>query len=142
MSRYLLDINVLIALIDPDQPFHEAANRWFYAESQRCWLTCPITENGTVRIIGLPKYPRSQPVHVALESLRTLTGVGRHEHIADDVSLLGLDVDPRRMRSSGQVTDTYLALLAHAHDARLATFDRRISTAALGVPAAIYQIPA
>ncbi|MFV0433823.1 MAG: TA system VapC family ribonuclease toxin [Leucobacter sp.] len=141
VRSYLLDTNVLIALIDPDQPFHVAASEWFYSDLQRQWLTCPITENGTVRIISLPRYPRSQPVHVVFESLRTLTRVGCHQRISDDVSLLGSDVDSHRMRGSGEVTDTYLALLAHAHGAQLATFDRRISTTALRVPAGVYQVP-
>ncbi|MFT4233137.1 MAG: PIN domain-containing protein [Leucobacter sp.] len=141
MSRYLLDTNVLVALIDPDQPFHDAASRWFYADPERAWLTCPITENGTIRIISLPGYPRSQPAHAVFESLRSLTAVGAHEFVPDDVTLLGDAVDPRRLQGSGQVTDTYLALLARAHGAQLATLDRRISTAAVRIPVEVFQIP-
>lgn len=32
---FLLDINVLIALIDPAHVDHEAAHRWFEAEGRR-----------------------------------------------------------------------------------------------------------
>ncbi|QIM15411.1 PIN domain-containing protein [Leucobacter insecticola] len=141
MTRYLLDTNVLIALCDPEQTFHEAASRWFYERGIRGWLTCPITENGTVRILSLAKYPGSQPPQAVLESLRSLLMVGNHEHIPDDVSLLDDNIDPSQISGSGLVTDTYLALLAHYHGAELATFDRRISTAALRVNGRVHQIP-
>lgn len=140
MNRYLLDTNVLIALLDPAQQFHDAANHWFYGGAMRDWLSCPITENGTVRILSLPKYPGCQPPHVVVESLRTLLAVGQHKHVPDDVSLMDPGIDPRRIAGSAQVTDTYLALLAHRHGAQLATFDRRISAAALSAPAEIHQI--
>lgn len=140
MTRYLLDTNVLIALLDPNQQFHEAANRWFYGGAMRDWLSCPITENGTVRIISLEKYPGNRSPHTVVESLRTLLSVGGHEHIPDDVSLLDPGIDPRHIQGSGQVTDVYLALLAHQHGAQLATFDRRVSTAALHVPGKVHQV--
>lgn len=141
MSRYLLDINALIALLDPDHTFQEAVSHWFYADPRRHWLTCPITENGTIRIIGLPRYPQSQPLRITIEALRSLTSFGHHEHIPDDVSLLGSDIDPRRIHGPGQITDTYLALLAQAHGAALATTDRKLSTRALGSMVEVFQIP-
>jgi hypothetical protein len=53
---YLLDINVLIALSDPAHVHHEAAHRWFSAVGSASWATCPITENGFVRVISSPSY--------------------------------------------------------------------------------------
>lgn len=141
MTRYLLDTNALIALLDSNHPFHPATTQWFFSHPQRHWLTCPITENGTARIISLSSYQWNRPVHEVVEALRTLTAAGTHEHVSDDVSLLGPDIDPHRVGGSGQITDIYLALLAHAHGAALATLDRRITTAALKVPAEIHQIP-
>lgn len=141
MSRYLLDTNVLIALIDIEQPFHQAVTDWFAADLERNWLTCPITENGSVRILSLPNYPNPQPISETIESLRLLTTLGHHERIPDDVSLLGAGLRANRIRGSGQITDTYLAMLAQAHGAILATLDRRLSVAALRQPAEIFQIP-
>jgi predicted nucleic acid-binding protein len=56
---YLLDVNVLIALIDPSHVGHDAAHGWFANTGFLSWATCPITENGVIRIVGHPKYPNS-----------------------------------------------------------------------------------
>jgi predicted nucleic acid-binding protein len=54
---YLLDVNVLLALCDPLHVHHAAAHRWFAAVGRFAWATCPITENGFVRIAAHRSYP-------------------------------------------------------------------------------------
>jgi toxin-antitoxin system PIN domain toxin len=130
---FLLDVNVLIALIDPGHVAHEDAHRWFEAEGSASWATCPLTENGVIRILGNPKYPNSpgSPALVAtiVEKLRTLAG---HSFWPDSLSLVGAeDVDPRKILTSAQVTDTYLLALAKANGGQLASFDRKLSAAAV-----------
>ena len=61
MSAALLDANVLIALVDPRHVHHELAHRWFAGSAPGAWATCPITENGVVRIMAQPTYPNPQP---------------------------------------------------------------------------------
>jgi uncharacterized protein len=107
---FLLDVNVLIALIDPGHVAHEAAHAWFEATGNSDWASCPMTENGVIRIVGHPKYPNSpgSPAAVAaiVEKLRALRG---HCFWPDDFSLVGSDkVDPARILTSAQVIDTYL----------------------------------
>jgi uncharacterized protein len=130
MSRFLLDVNVLIALIDPAHVQHDRAHAWFETKGHRAWATCPLTEMGVLRIVGHPRYPSSpgSPAAVAelLVSLRKLAG---HTFWPDDVSLLdGRHADATRLLDSAHVTDSYLLALAHAHKGQLATFDRRIPT--------------
>ena len=130
---FLLDVNVLIALIDPTHVGHDAAHRWFGAKGAAAWATCPLTENGVIRILGHPKYPNSagSPAAVApiVGRLRTLPG---HVFWCDDLSLLGsVLVDPTQIMTPAQVTDTYLLALAVANDGQLATFDRRLSSTAV-----------
>ena len=48
----LLDVNVLIALCDPNHVHHERGRSWFLSPDCDAWATCPITENGLVRILG------------------------------------------------------------------------------------------
>ena len=133
MSPYLPDVNVLIALIDPAHVRHESAHNWFAAQGQHAWATCPLTENGVLRIVGHARYPNTpgMPATVAdlVAQLRSLPG---HQFWADDVSLLDSRyVDSSRLTTSSQVTDTYLLALARVHGGRLATFDRHLVTSAV-----------
>ena len=57
MRSALLDVNVLIALIDPSHEFHDSAHAWFQMNRRYGWATCPITENACIRILGKPAYP-------------------------------------------------------------------------------------
>ena len=140
---FLLDVNVLVALFDPAHVAHDAAHRWFERTGAADWATCPLTENGVVRIVGHHKYPNTpgSPASVAaiVAKLRQLPG---HHFWPDDLSLVGSDrIDVSRILTSAQVTDTYLLALASAHSGQLATLDRRLSAAAVkGGKAALHQI--
>lgn len=130
---FLLDVNVLIALIDPAHVGHDEAHRWFDADGRHDWATCPLTENGVIRIVGHPKYPNTpgSPAQVAaiVTQLRALPG---HRFWPDNISMVDADhVDATQVLTSKQVTDTYLLALAVAHGGRLATFDRRLATRAV-----------
>jgi toxin-antitoxin system PIN domain toxin len=130
---FLLDVNVLIALIDPAHVAHDDAHNWFQAEGRTSWATCPITENGIIRIVGNPKYPNSpgSPAILApmVRQLRALPG---HCFWPDDISLLDFGaLDARKILTSAQVTDIYLLALAKAHGGRLASFDRKLQATAV-----------
>jgi uncharacterized protein len=143
VTRFLLDINVLIALIDPAHVQHNRAHAWFRSKGQKAWATCPLTENGVLRIVGHPKYPNSpgSPAAVVelLAAFRKLSG---HAFWPDDVSLLDKEqVDPTRLLDSAHVTDSYLLALARGHDGQLATFDQHLVTdAVIEGPQALHLI--
>ena len=142
MSGFLLDVNVVISLIDPTHVHHDRAHRWFAKQAIDEWLSCPITQNGAVRIIGNPKYANRQPVGTAMDSVRSLCDVGAHRFVADTLSIFGPGFDQNRMLSSSQITDTYLLALAVSEHALLATFDTRITTSAVdGGAAGVFHIP-
>ena len=133
MTRFLLDINVLIALIDPSHVQHDKAHAWFASKGHKAWATCPVTENGVLRIVGHPRYPNSpgSPAAVAelLARFRELSG---HAFWPDDVSLLDREhVNAARLLDSAHVTDSYLLALARMHEGQLATFDQRLVTDAV-----------
>lgn len=130
---FLLDVNVLIALIDPGHVAHDDAHDWFASTGRRSWATCPITENGVIRIVGSPRYPNSPgSPSVVAEIVGKLRRLPSHNFWPDDVSLVDADnVDPAKVLTSAQVTDTYLLALAKARGGRLATFDRKLSTEAV-----------
>lgn len=130
---YLLDVNVLIALIDPVNSHHETAQNWFGTVGKKSWATCPITQNGVVRIVGNPRYPNSpgNPKIVAELLSKFVTDSG-HEFWSEDINLLDSSrFDLERLLTAGQVTDSYLLALAIAHGGQLATLDRRLMTDAV-----------
>lgn len=131
MTAYLLDVNAVIALIDPLHVHHDRAHRWFAVRGDGVWHTCPIVQNGVVRVVSNPKYPNSQPAPVVIASLASLAAREGHTFLPDSVSLLDSSIHTERLLASTQVTDSYLLHLAASHDALLATFDTRIVTTAV-----------
>lgn len=126
MTVYLLDINVLIALVDPMHSHHEVSHRWFAAKGHEAWATCPLTENGFVRILSHSKYPmRPGDVAAVHGLLRATCSHPGWRFWADEVSILDV-LAPTTLATSAVITDTYLLGLAVHFKAKLATFDRRL----------------
>jgi len=130
--RALLDVNVLIALLDADHVSHPKALEWFGAEAGKGWASCPITQNGCVRIMSHPGYPSPLPVSAVLQRLRTATDTSQHEFWPDAVSILDASiVDPTRVHGPRQLTDIYLLGLAVVRGGRFVTFDTGIALSAV-----------
>ncbi|NJN00300.1 MAG: VapC toxin family PIN domain ribonuclease [Aquincola sp.] len=133
MTTFLLDVNVLIALIDPAHVQHEHAHKWFAGAGKRSFATCPITENGLLRIVGHPKYPNSPgpPSDVArlLSAFRALPG---HRFWPDKISIADESlVQTAQLSTHSRVTDSYLLALARANSGRLASMDARLAVDAV-----------
>ena len=130
--RALLDINVLIALLDSSHIHHAPVTRWLSANLDAGWASCPITQNGCIRILSQPAYPNAVPVAQVAERLAEATGHSSHEFWADAVSLLQPGwVAWERILSSRQVTDVYLLALAVRQNGCFVTLDRGIPLAAV-----------
>ncbi len=131
--RALLDVNVLIALLDSDHTSHRAAVAWFSEHGASGWASCPITQNGCVRIMSHPAYPNAHSVAEIVERLRDATAHSAHEFWPDSESLLDPQlIDPTRVHGPRQLTDVYLLALAVKHGGRLVTFDGTIAIGAVG----------
>ena len=130
--RALLDVNVLIALLDQAHPHHNTALSWLKANIRHGWASCPITQNGCVRIMSQASYPGARPVSQITERLREALNHSSHQFWPDDISVVDPDiVDEMRVHSARQITDTYLLALALKHGGRLVTFDSGIALAAV-----------
>ena len=130
--RALLDVNVLIALLDQAHPHHETASTWLTANIRHGWASCPITQNGCIRIMSQPSYPGARPVAQIIERLRGGLGHAAHRFWPDDVSIVDANaIDTTRVHGARQVTDTYLLALALKHGGRLVTLDSGIAVAAV-----------
>lgn len=130
--RRLLDVNVLIALLDADHTLHDVARRWFRADAAAGWASCPLTQNGCVRIMSTPGYPNPLPTTEVMARLREAVSHARHEFWPDEVSLLDERVaDATRIHGPRQITDAYLLALAVCRGGTFVTFDARIALAAV-----------
>lgn len=132
MTRALLDVNVLLALLDSDHVDHATASAWLDGEIGDGWASCPITENGFIRVISQPRYPSPVSPAVAVDLLDRARQGGHHAFWPCDVSLLDdTTVQRDRLHGARQVTDAYLLALAVRHSGRLVTFDRSLPLSAV-----------
>lgn len=130
--RALLDVNVLIALLDADHTMHARATEWLVANVHRGWSSCPITQNGCIRIMSNPNYPNAVPVGAIVERLTQAVATPRHQFWPDDLSILDDGIaDRTRIHGPRQVTDLYLLALAVRHRGCFVSFDSSIPLAAV-----------
>lgn len=129
----LLDINILVALFDPDHVHHELAHDWFGDRAADGWATSPTTENGFIRVLSNPAYGGTvaRPADLAARLIRFCSSKA-HVFWPDAVSLRDATVfNPAFVRGHRQLTDVYLLGLAAKMRGRLATFDRTIPLASV-----------
>jgi toxin-antitoxin system PIN domain toxin len=127
-------VNLLIALLDASHAFHSRAHAWWGENATFGWASCPLTENGVVRIMTNPAYSAASrfTIEQIVESLNRFVAATDHEFWEDDISLRDTSVfTTTRMHSSRQLTDLYLLGLAVKHGGCLTTFDQAIPLSAV-----------
>ena len=130
--RALLDINILLALLDKAHVHHQRARSWFRNQVSNGWASCPFTQNGFVRIISQPRYPKAISTSQAITLLSNATSTSYHDFWPANVSLLDNRVlDSSRVHGPKQITDLYLLALSVSNGGCLATFDQNIPLSAV-----------
>jgi toxin-antitoxin system PIN domain toxin len=125
--RALLDVNILIALLDSSHIHHVQATRWLGEHIDEGWASCPLTQNGCIRVMSLSAYPNTQAPSVIADLLREATGTNSHQFWPDRVSLLDQQLfDWSHLLNSRQITDAYLLALAVKHGGIFVTFDHAV----------------
>jgi toxin-antitoxin system PIN domain toxin len=129
MSRNnLLDLNVLIALLEPGHEHHQKVQNWFNSSRRGIFCVCPLTETGFVRLTANPSFrpgPRTVPHAIAV--LQALKGHPDYLYMSIEKSWVETTVRfARRIVGHQQVTDAYLLGLAISEDGILVTFDKGI----------------
>jgi uncharacterized protein len=127
--RYLLDVNVWVALLDEAHVHH--AQALVFIERRKLQIaTCPLIENGVVRVLNLPGYSQHGPAGIEAVSrkLAQICADLDHTFWPDNISLRtpGL-VNWPRVLGHNQITDVYLLALAVANQGCLATLDHRVA---------------
>mgnify|MGYP006337831611 FL=1 len=130
--RALLDVNVLIALLDAAHIHQQRASQWLEQSLHHGWASCPLTQNGCLRIMAQPAYPQALPLAAVAQRLGQAAATPAHLFIADDYSLLDADsLHWPQLLGHRQVTDAYLLGLAVRHGCRFVSFDARVNLAAV-----------
>ena len=127
-ARYLLDVNSLIALADPDHQHHRPVQAWFKVSGGANWGVCPLTEAGFVRVTINPVYrPASRTMEQAIAILADFASTPGYRYwpISDSWASLTAPFSARLLGHQ-QVTDAYLLGLAVKQKGILVTFDRAI----------------
>lgn len=139
--RSLFDVNVLIALLDAAHVHHARATQWLGENIRHGWASCPLTQNGCIRILAQPNYPNSVPAVQAAARLREAVRTVHHQFWADDQSLLDDDLfNWTHLLGPRQLTDAYLLALAVRNKGRFVTLDGRVPLAAVPGAAAKHLV--
>ena len=130
--RALFDVNMLVALSDPEHIHHSRAFEWWSDHQDEGWASCPLTQNGFVRVISGSSYGRARSFADAMAQLGGQVALPSHAFWPDDVSLADAAVfDHRRLLGPNQITDVYLLALAVKNGGRLVTLDQGITLRAV-----------
>lgn len=131
--RFLLDVNVLVALAFPQHASHQLAHDWFQREPDRLWATCPLTQAGFLRVASRALGGSRKAVRMALGGLERDCQSPHHEFWPVEIDLRDLsDSQKSRLMGHNQVADMQLLALSHRHKGQLATFDAGIKELASG----------
>ena len=129
----LLDVNVLIALLDAGHVHHASATEWLSMHLEQGWASCPLTQNGCIRILSQTAYPNRAPAAEVAARLAEATQHPAHHFWPDAVSLLSPGLMAWNNLLTGRhFTDAYLLALAVKNHGVFVTLD-------LGIPLAAVQ---
>ena len=125
IRRTLLDVNVLIALLEPGHDFFQKAQEWFRSSGKDNWGVCPLNEIGFVRITTNPSfYPGPRTHEQATSVLAELANRPGYRYWPMTESWTTLTAPfADRIFGHQQVTDAYLLGMAIKEDGILVTFD-------------------
>jgi toxin-antitoxin system PIN domain toxin len=129
VSAFLLDVNVLVALLWPSQQDHALVQQWFHRNAGGGWATCPITQAGFVRIVSNPSFSRDAIApQDAVKLLAPNLDHPNHQFWTDDINFVqAAELFQKHLVGHKQVTDAYLLALAIHKKGRLATLDRKLT---------------
>ena len=131
--RFLLDVNVLVALAFPPHASHQRAQSWFRLEPDPLWATCHLTQAGFLRVASRKLGGSRDAIRKPLAGLERDCQSRSHEYWPADADLRDLSDSMRpRLIGPNQIADMQLVMVAHRHRGQLATFDTGIRALASG----------
>ena len=126
------DLNVWLALTDPDHQHHIRASHYWEQESLPCFAFCRVTMLGLLRLLTHPKVMSGNPftvaeawaaysAYAALPDVRfSEESLLAEQHFANWTQQPGF--------TASRWTDAWIAAVAHAASARVVSFDSDFAT--------------
>jgi toxin-antitoxin system PIN domain toxin len=146
MKTCLLDVNVLLALAWPHHVHHGTVHAWWETACPVRWATCTLTQLGFVRVSCNARFcPVPATPAKALDVLRRMIARPDHDFWAEIPAGLSDAAVSKRISESlghGQVTDSYLAVLAGIRGGSLVTLDRALAAGYPDVAVLLSSAPA
>ncbi|MFY9745647.1 MAG: TA system VapC family ribonuclease toxin [Acidobacteriaceae bacterium] len=125
--RFLLDVNVLVALADEDHVHHPIVMKWFRSRGRHDWGLCAFTEAGFLRVSMRPK-TGSRSIEEVTEMLTRLAAQPGYRYWPITVPWATLAAPFQgRLFGHQQITDAYLLGLAVEENCVLVTLDQALS---------------
>lgn len=124
--RYLLDVNVFLALVSENHRHHQLVTKWFNTPGLE-WAICPFTEAGFLRNATAPR-PGQITMSEATAILARMAQEPGYDYLPIEADWQTL-CSPffKRLYGTKQVTDAYLLGLAVQSRLVLVTMDKAIS---------------
>lgn len=120
-NGYLLDVNVLVALLWDTHSLHTRANDWFAREKPEVF-GCALTELSFLRISMADKTIAADFTDACKAFANFTSDLGRRYHYLEGLPQPG-NLAKAPINNQKQISDWYLCELAKSHDVRLATMD-------------------
>lgn len=125
-------MSVLIALLDEKHVHHSIVSDWLVHNIEQGWASCPITQNGFVRIVSQSSYPNRMTVPEAVRRLNVAMSTPYHQFVADDINMFaGSFIRDWQTLNPAGLTDAYLLALAVTHEFQFVSLDRRMQLEAV-----------
>ncbi len=134
MKRYLLDVNVLLALLLPGHDAHASACAWFDRSGGHAWATNALTQLGALRLLTNPAVTQGGVgAATAWELLKRATQHAGHEFWPLGREMpAGLESMSTRIQGHQQWTNAILLWQAMQKNGVLVTFDAGLAGLAAG----------
>lgn len=142
-ARYLLDVNLLLALAWESHQYHATSRRWFKRAGSGSFATCPITQIGFLRLSCNPAFTADALTpRAAMEVLESIVRLPGHEFWPDNLTANEALMHASSLTGHQQLTDAYLVGLAQNRGGRFATMDKRVAASAGPTVSALVELVA
>lgn len=122
---FLLDVNLLVALLWENHEHHSPARRWLRGVAG--FATCPVAQLGFARVSSHPLLGYGMTPDQAFSVLRRFLADPRHRFVPDHLSAEDRILRTDLIAGAQHITDHYLVALARQHLMSLATFDEPLA---------------